>query len=95
MDILHVSVDNILKQHLGLRKISSRWVPHQFIQQKRQRRADICLENLHKFENGAWRFCHIATGDERWFYHRKIRSKQESKTWIALKERPPAEMRRQ
>ncbi len=27
LDISHGSVDTILKQHLGLRKVSSRWVP--------------------------------------------------------------------
>jgi hypothetical protein len=94
-DISHGSVDAILKQHLGLSKVSSRWVPHNLNQQQRQRRIDICIENLQKFENGTWRLCDIVTGDESWFYHRKIRSKQESKVWVAQDESPPTEVRRQ
>ena len=95
LDISHGSVDTILKQHLGLRKISSRWVPHKLNQQQRQQRIDICIENLQKFESGAWRLCDIVTGDESWFYHRKIKSKQESKAWVAKEESPPTEVRRQ
>ncbi|CAF1033592.1 unnamed protein product [Rotaria sp. Silwood1] len=72
LDISHGSVDTILKQYLGLRKILSRWVPHQLNQQQRKRCIDICIENLQKFESGAWRLCDIVTGDESCFYHRKI-----------------------
>lgn len=95
LDISHGSVDTILKQHLGLRKISSRWVPHSLTQEQRQRRVDICIENLQKFESGSWRLCDIVTGDETWIYHRKIKSKQQSKAWVAKGERPPTEVRRQ
>ena len=95
LDISHGTIDTILRQHLGLRKMSSRWVPHQLTQQQRQQRIDICLENLKKFESGAWRLCDIVTGDESWFYHRKIRSKQESKAWVSPGASPPTEVRRQ
>jgi transposase len=96
LDISHGSVvDTILKQHLGLRKIVSRWVPHQLTPEQKQRRIDICLENLHKFESNTWRLCDIVTGDETWIYHRKIRSKQQSKVWITKEETPPTEVKRQ
>ncbi|CAF2910263.1 unnamed protein product [Rotaria sp. Silwood2] len=95
LDISHGSVDTILKQHLGLRQISSRWVPHKLNQQQRQQRIDICLENLQKFESGAWRPCDIVTGDESWFYHRKIKSKQQSKAWVGKEESLPTAVRRQ
>ncbi len=95
LDISHGSVYTILKQHLRLRKISSRWVPHQLTQEQRQRRVNICLENLQKFENGTWRLCDIVTGDETWIYHRKIKSKQDSKAWVSKEEGPPTQIRRQ
>jgi [histone H3]-lysine36 N-dimethyltransferase SETMAR len=95
LDISHGSVDTILKQHLKLKKISSRWVPHKLTQQQRQQRVDICIENLQKFESGAWRLGDIITGDESWFYHRKIKSKQESKAWLSKGQHPPTEVRRQ
>ncbi len=94
LDVSHGSVDTILKQHLGLRKISSRWVPHQLTQQQRQQRIDICVENLTKFENGTWRLCDIVTGDESWFYHRKISSKQESQAWVPVGGSPPTVVKR-
>jgi len=68
LDISHGSVYTILKQHLGLRKITSRWVPHKLTDEQRQRRIDICMENLQKFESGSWRLCDIITGDESWLF---------------------------
>ncbi|CAF1523130.1 unnamed protein product [Rotaria sp. Silwood1] len=95
LDISHGSVDTVLKQHLKLKKVSSKWVPHKLTSAQRQRRVDICIENLQKIESGAWKLCDIDTGDESWFYHRKIKSKQESKAWVAQGTSPPTELRRQ
>ncbi|CAF2997199.1 unnamed protein product [Rotaria sp. Silwood2] len=95
LDISHGSVYTILKEHLKLKKISSRWVPHKLTPAQQQRRVEICIENLHKFESGAWKLGDIVTGDESWFYHRKIKSKQESKAWVAKGQSPPTEVRRQ
>ncbi|CAF4050273.1 unnamed protein product, partial [Rotaria sp. Silwood1] len=77
LDISHGNVDTILKQHLELKKVSSKWIPHKLTSAQQQRRVDICIENLQKIESGAWKLCDIVTGDESWFYHRKIKSKQE------------------
>ncbi|CAF4483037.1 unnamed protein product, partial [Didymodactylos carnosus] len=95
LDISCGSVDTILKQHLRLSKVSSRWVPHELTQEQRQRRVTICAENLEKLESGVWRLCDIITGDETWVYHRRIESKQQSKAWIAEGESPPTVVRRQ
>ncbi len=51
LDISHGSVDTILKQHLGLRKISSRWVPHSLTQEQRQRRVDILYRKVYNTSN--------------------------------------------
>jgi histone-lysine N-methyltransferase SETMAR len=95
LDISHGSVDTILKLHLKLKKVSSRWVPHHLTDAQRQRRVEICIENLRKIESGEWRLGDIVTGDESWFYHRKIRSKQDSKAWLSADESPPIQVRRQ
>ncbi|CAF1395072.1 unnamed protein product [Adineta steineri] len=95
LDISHGSVDTNLKQHLGLRKITSKWVPHKLTKEQRQLRIDICTENLKKLERGAWRLCDIVTGDETWIYHRKIIPKEQSKVWVAKGESPPTQVRRQ
>ena len=95
LDISHGSVDTILRHHLRLRKISSRWIPHSLTAAQRQKRADICTENLRKLENGTWRVYDIVTGDETWIYHRRIKSKEESKAWIPIGGSPATEARRQ
>jgi hypothetical protein len=65
----------------GMRKLLT--VPHKLTQQQRKQSVDICIENLQKFGSGAWRLGDIITGDESWFYHRKTKSKQESKAWLS------------
>ena len=37
----------------------------------------------------------IVTGDESWFYHHKIPSKDDSKAWVSKGNYPPTEVRRQ
>ncbi|CAF1537338.1 unnamed protein product [Adineta ricciae] len=37
----------------------------------------------------------IVTGDESWFYYRKIKSKEASKAWLSKGQCPPTEVRRQ
>lgn len=95
LQISHGSVFTIVKQHLKLRKISSRWVPHELTAAQRRLRVEICINNLQKFESGDWRLGDIITGDESWFYHRKIGSKQASKAWVAEGQPPPTLVRRQ
>jgi histone-lysine N-methyltransferase SETMAR len=94
LQISHGSVFSIMKQHLKLRKVSSRWVPHELTPAQRRLRVEICVENLQKLESGAWRLGDIVTGDESWFYHRKIESKQACKAWVAEEEPPPTLVKR-
>ena len=94
LDISHGSVYTILKEHLKMKKVSSRWVPHELTPAQRQRRVEICTELLEKFESGAWKLGDIVTGDESWFYHRKVPSKQASKAWVAKGEPRPTVVKR-
>ena len=49
LDISHGSVSTTLKRYLKLKKLSSRWVPHELTLAQRQRR----IENLQKIESCA------------------------------------------
>ena len=69
--------------HLKMRKLTSRWVPHELTEKNRQDRVRVCEENLAKFKDGKWRLCDVVTGDESWFYHRQIGKKQANKSWVA------------
>ena len=46
LDISHGSVSTILKHHLKLTKLSSRWVSHELTLAQWQRRVEICVENV-------------------------------------------------
>ena len=54
----------ILNDSLGLRRITSRWVPHLLSDANRKERVDSCLENLAMFSSGKWRLGDAVTGDE-------------------------------
>ena len=46
------SVSTILHQHLRVRKISSRWVPHHLLDGLKCTRVEWCTEMLKRFNNG-------------------------------------------
>ncbi|CAF3864449.1 unnamed protein product [Rotaria sp. Silwood1] len=71
-----------------MRKVTSRWVPHQLTDEQKQPRVQLCRENLTKFQDGSWRLCDIITGDETCIYHRQIHHKSTNATWIGESESP-------
>jgi [histone H3]-lysine36 N-dimethyltransferase SETMAR len=82
------TIQHIIHDHLKLRKITSRWVPHELSVKNRNERVRICKENLAKFEEDKWRVCDIITGDESWFYHRRVGRKQSNASWVAEGQNP-------
>ena len=64
-----------------MKKVTSRWVPHQLAHGQKQR-VKLCRENSAKFQNGSWRLCDIITGDETWIYHRQTHYKSENASWF-------------
>ena len=68
----HGTIETILHEHLEMRKVTSRWVPHNLTPQQKEERVRICEENLKRFHDGSWRLYDIVTGDETWIYFRQI-----------------------
>ena len=66
------TIYNIIHEHLKLRKVVARWVPHELTDENRRKRAEDCRENLKMFREGKWRLCDVVTGDESWFFYRQI-----------------------
>jgi histone-lysine N-methyltransferase SETMAR len=65
------TISRILTTHLGLRKFSRRWVPHELTDDQKLSRIQISAELLTSLRNDEFGgFCHIATGDESWFSYR-------------------------
>jgi histone-lysine N-methyltransferase SETMAR len=77
-----------------MKKVTSRWVPHQLTDEQKQQRVKLCRENLAKFQNGSWRLCDIITGDETWIYHRQIHHKSKNASWVGEGESPTTVVRR-
>ena len=78
------ALGEIIHDALGLRKLASRWIPHELTtNENRKLRVEICRENLAKFKKGKWRLCDVITGDESWFYLRQIGNKSSNASWVA------------
>ena len=88
------TIETIIHKYLNMRKITSRWVPHELTPQQKQQRVNICKENLKRFRNGSGRLCDIVTGDETWIYLRQVGRKQSNASWIEEGETPGTVTRR-
>jgi len=88
------TIFNIIRDHLKLEKVTSRWVPHELTPQQKQERVRICRENLAKFQNNSWRTCNIITGDETWIYYRQVGRKASQAHWIGEGLSPKTVVRR-
>lgn len=84
----HWVINKIIHEHLNLKKISSRWVPHFLTEAQKAKRLEYSKFNLAKFEENKWRLCDIITGDESWIYYRKIEKRQSSATWVEQGQKP-------
>jgi histone-lysine N-methyltransferase SETMAR len=62
----------VIHNALWMRKLESRWIPHELSDQNRKERVEACQEIVAKFQEGKWRLCDVITGDESWFYLRQI-----------------------
>ena len=76
------TLGSIIHDSLRLRKLVSRWIPHDLSEKNRKERVEACQENLAKFKEGKWRLCDVITGDESWFYLRQIGHKSSNASWV-------------
>jgi [histone H3]-lysine36 N-dimethyltransferase SETMAR len=90
----HGTIERIIHDCLKMKKVTSRWVPHQLTDKQKQQRVKLCRENLAKFQDGSWRLCDIITGDETWIYHRQIHHKSKNASWVGEGESPTTVVRR-
>ena len=84
----------IINEHLSLRKLCARWIPHFLTEHQKNERAWICKQNLTNFESNKWRLYDLITGDESWYYHRKTSSKQSNASWVSEGEKARVVVRR-
>jgi len=81
--ISHGSAFSILSNHLGLSKLSARWVPRALRDEQLVQRADLSNSILLKIQADEDAFMgRIVIGDETWIYQYDPESKIQSKQWL-------------
>lgn len=88
------TIHGILHDHLDMRKRKSRWVPHMLTPEHKLKRLDFAKHMLNEIQSGRLRLDLIITGDECWFYHRKIKKAQSNSSWRRSDEEPDTVVRR-
>lgn len=80
--ISYGSVQSIITDQLGFRKISARWVPRLLTGNQKQVRSEIAERLLNRFQREGEAFLQrIVTCDETWVHHYTPESKMASKEW--------------
>jgi len=84
--ISHERVVNIIHKHLGLKKVTAKWIPHKLTEENKHVRVECSRQLLDILEGG---FSNIITGDETWVYFFTVSSKEQNKVWIGKEEQRP------
>lgn len=88
--VSETTILRILHEHLGMTKVSARWVPRMLTPHQRQQRIDACSSFLERCgEENTSILKRIVTGDETWVHHFEPESKQESMQWHKKGTPPP------
>ena len=83
LGISPTSIHSILHEHLAVKKVCSRWIPHNLTIVQKKARVDWCKEMLKKYDRGASKDVYkIVTGDESWIYAYEPETKQQSTVWV-------------
>ncbi|CAK1604048.1 unnamed protein product [Parnassius mnemosyne] len=84
------SVVSILNNHLGMRKLSARWVPRLLTVDHKRNRVTTSQEGLALFNRNMEEFLHrFVTVDKTWIHHNTPEIKQQSKQWVSKGESAP------
>ena len=77
LGISSTSIHSILHGHLAVKKVCSRWIPHNLTVAQKKARVDWCKEILKKYNRGVSKDVYkIVTGDESWIYAYEPETKQ-------------------
>ena len=80
----------ILKQHLKVRKIFARWVPHLLIDEQNRQRVRVAKKLLQMFQTcDKKQFANVVTGDENGVYYFEPVRKFSNKIWASKHSRRP------
>lgn len=90
VNISNERVFNILHEHLGMKKLSARWVPRLLTVDQKRTRVTISKLCLDKFKCNSSEFLRrYVTVDETWIHYYTPETKEQSKQWTSPNERAP------
>lgn len=93
LGISMTSIHKILHEHLAVKKICSRWIPHNLTIDQKNTRVNWCKEMILKYNRGASNAVYnIYTGDESWIYCYEPETKQQSTVWVFQDEPNPTKV---
>lgn len=80
-DISFGSCQNILTEHLGMRRIAAKFVPRLLTQEQKDNRVTICQELLDRANEEEDFMETVVTGDETWVFGYDVETKVQSSQW--------------
>jgi len=76
-------IHSILHDNLAVKKLCSRWIPHNLTKAQKDARVAWSKATLKRFNGGASNLVwNIVTGDETWIYNYDPETKQQSTVWV-------------
>lgn len=88
-------VQTILHDHLKVRKLCARWIPHDLTEEQKLCRVKWCRQMLKKFNSGLSNgVFDIVTGDETWIYCYEPETKRQSAVWVFPDEDTPTKVKK-
>ena len=83
----------VLYEHLAVKKICSRWIPHNLSIAQKKTRVDWSKEILQKYDRSVSKHVYdVVAGDKSWIYAYEPESKQQSTVWIFQNEANPTKV---
>ncbi|CAH1959536.1 unnamed protein product [Acanthoscelides obtectus] len=83
LKILKTSIQKILHEELGVRKLVSRWTSHLLTEHQKAARANFCQKTLDRFNSGNSKNVYsIVSGDESWMHCYEREKKRQSAVWV-------------
>lgn len=77
------AIHTILHGELGVRKLISRWVPHNLSEEQKAARVDWCRSILKCYNGGKSKAVYnMVSGDESWIYSYEPERKHQSAVWV-------------
>lgn len=93
LGISKTSIQTILHEHLSVRKLCARWIPHKLTEAQKMDRVNWCQEMINKYKNGKSKNVYdIVTGDESWIYEYEPERKCQSTVWVFQFENAPTKI---